>query len=137
MLSADVGYMWKFHFDPDTGLPQGCGVFEKSSDPSFYGSQKEFGFNDCPEQDLLDEHGVPLSQVVVNYAEDDRLWMKDFVEAYIKMQQNGWTDNNGISALNPGPSNFWTHKCCILRGAKIRNNFLKTAQTVKLTYIAQ
>ena len=70
-----------------------CGVFEKSNDPAFYGSQKEFGFNDCPEQDLLDEHGVPLSQVVVNYAEDDRLWMNDFVEAYIKIQDaTEWVD---------------------------------------------
>lgn len=106
MISADMGYAWKFHFD-ENGLPRGCNAF-KHDDPAWYAPRFSAGMNDCPKQDLLDEHGIPLYDAVVMYGENATLWMHDFVEAYIKMQQNGWTK------LTQGPSKFWSHKCKFL-----------------------
>ena len=107
-LSSEVGYNLKFYFD-ENGLPRGCDLFE---DPTktreWYGKQNkedilggEPGVHGCDLQDYPDEYGKPMHEAVKLYAEDGDLWIKDFVLAFDKMQQNGNTD------LVLGPNNFW------------------------------
>ena len=58
---------------------------------------------------LEDEHGLELYKAVDLYADDGDLWMHDFIDAYTKMYENGWSD------LEVGPSNFWSHRCKFIK----------------------
>ena len=52
----------------------------------------------------MDENGKPIHEAVTLYANNATIWIKDFVNAFDKMQQNGY-DN-----LMVGPNDFWRHR---------------------------
>ena len=104
MLTAEMGYYRKFHYDAN-GIPRGCPTFD-DKDAKYLSKKSGLGPNTCEIQDeFLDEFDVPISDAVKLYAENGTRWMKDFVDAYTKMYQNGWPN------LIDGPNNFWTYKC--------------------------
>ena len=106
MLTAEMGYYWKFQYDAN-GLPRGCPVFDGANkNAEYFAARRGLGYNTCAKQnETKDEFGEPISDAVELYAENGTRWMKDFVDAYTKMYQNGWPN------LVDGPNNFWTHKC--------------------------
>ena len=71
----------------------------------------------CKKQKAKDENGVPIYKAVELYAKkaNAKLWMKDFVNAFDKMQQNGYDKND----LTVSKSNPWSHRCCIQTGINI------------------
>ena len=95
MLTCEMGYYWNFTFTGE-GLPIGCGVFKQTTshkvrDADWYGSHRSIGFNDCPKQTITDEHGLELHKAVDLYADNGDIWMSDFIDAYTKMYENGWS----------------------------------------------
>ena len=57
----------------------------------------------CPKQDSDDGTGQELWKTVEEYADDQELWINDFILAFEKMQANGY------KSLNQGPKEFWNH----------------------------
>ena len=58
---------------------------------------------DCPKQDLDDGTGKELWKSVEDFADDQELWIEEFVEVFEKMQCNGY------ESLEQGPKEFWSH----------------------------
>ena len=56
----------------------------------------------CKKQEAKDENGEPIYKAVELYAENATIWMKDFVSAFDKMQQNGY-DKNDLIVSNSNP----------------------------------
>ena len=69
----------------------------------------------CEKQRAKDETGKPIYKAVELYAEKPEKWMKDFVNAFDKMQQNGYNENE----LKGSDNNLWTHRCCIQTGINL------------------
>ena len=69
----------------------------------------------CEKQRAKDETGKPIYKAVELYAEKPEKWMKDFVNAFDKMQQNGYNKNELKGSVN----NLWTHRCCIQTGINL------------------
>ena len=69
----------------------------------------------CKKQEAKDENGEPIYKAVELYAENATIWMKDFVSAFDKMQQNGY-DKNDLIVSNSNP---WSHRCCIQTGINL------------------
>ena len=111
-LSSEVGYHLKFHFSKN-GVPRGCKAF-RNKQADWYKNAGKFlgepGTHGCPLQDHPDEYGEPMHKGVKLYADDGDLWIKDFVLAFDKMQQNGYLDKQGNLDLVLGPDNFWSNK---------------------------
>ena len=139
-LSSDVGWYFGFEFDKD-GFPIGCKQFDviakswmnvgyKNTLWSYdmkglYIKDGEFkGPTDCPKQKMKDEHGQQMYKTVEMYAESNELWVEDFAKAWDKMSQN---KNSGLVA---GPSNFWSHRCCIEKGLVYGGEELKAMKNV-------
>ena len=117
MLTCEMGYFWNFTFTGE-GLPTGCNVFKgttsyKVRDAAWYRDHRSIGYNDCNKQMMPDEHGLELHKAVDLYADDGDTWIKDFVDAYTKMYENGWSN------LEVGSSNFWTHRCKLIKKLSI------------------
>ena len=111
-LSSEVGYHLKFDFGAN-GLPRGCPAFDDpTKDMKWYTENHGIakpGTHGCPLQDHPDENGEPIHKAVELYANDGDVWIKDFVLAYDKMQQNGnW-------GLELGPNIFWRHRTSVGR----------------------
>ena len=106
MMTAEMSFYWKFNFDAN-GIPRGCPNFDGADkNAEYFATRRGLGYNTCGKQnEFKDEFGEPISDAVELYAENGTHWMKDFVDAYTKMYQNGWPN------LVDGPNNFWTHKC--------------------------
>ena len=103
----------------ELGYPVGCEAFEDMDQPWKWnlifknkdGLKKESGKvrNErpagCPLQDMDDGHGTEMWKTVEMYANDQELWIKDFVDVWSKMNVNGYN----LSDLSQGPTGFWTH----------------------------
>ena len=57
----------------------------------------------CPKQDADDGTGQELWKTVEEFADSQESWIKEFADAFEKMQSNGY------QSLDQGPSGFWTH----------------------------
>ena len=142
-LSSDVGWYFGFDFDKD-GFPIGCDQFKAISKSWMSvghknnlwtygngfkgeGQMKKGEFilpNDCPKQKMKDEHGQQMFETVEMYAESNEKWVEDFAKAWDKMSQN---KNSGLVS---GPSNFWSHRCCIEKGLVYGGENLKAMKNV-------
>jgi len=115
-LSSDVGFYLKWETDQD-GYPHGCDAFKDMkggldndwqwlwtfrTDGDKANPQRIAG---CPVQDMDDGYGQQMYKTVEKYADNQQLWIRDFIKVWIKMSQNGY----GSKELVQGPKNFWTH----------------------------
>ena len=69
----------------------------------------------CQKQKARDEKGKPIYKAVELYADNPQIWMKDFVDAFAKMQRNGYQDDE----LHLSVNTLWTHRCCIQTGINL------------------
>jgi hypothetical protein len=71
-----------------TGLPTGCQAFDEAHGWSDDTTSKGYaGPMDCPLQTYAPE-GEPLHTVVEEYADEQDVWMRDFLPAVQKMVEN-------------------------------------------------
>jgi len=102
-LAVDMGYYLDFQVDPETGRPGGCDCFTKAGQSPHWRNSR---IVDCPKQNYAPE-GEPLHQIVEEYADNQDLWIKDFLAALDKMSMNG----NDPSTLTEGPTGWFGAKC--------------------------
>ena len=101
-----MGFYFKWNIT-ENGLPSGCPGFQyKDSGKEMTNDQfrnKLLIVPDCPKQDLDDGSGKELWKSVEDFADDQELWIEEFVEVFEKMQCNGY------ESLEQGPKDFWSH----------------------------
>ena len=68
---------------------------------------------------MKDENNQEMYKSVEEYAENQELWIDDFLRAWSKMQSNGYSN------LRDGPTGFWSHKCCFYREIAFNGNDLE------------
>merc|ERR1712110_978531 len=75
---------------------------------------------DCPKQDLLNEWGKPIYQIVEEFADDHDVWAKAFLEAWPRMQDTGYA----AADLTEGSQNSWIGYYNLLdMGTEIGNDY--------------
>ena len=86
-LQAEVGFYRHFLVNETTGRPYGCPGFD--DDVKWMTDQK---FSARPYCDLerYAPEGEPLYQIVEQMADDQQLWMDEFVPSLEKMLDNGY-----------------------------------------------
>merc|ERR1712110_1033805 len=95
--------------DPVAFRPTGCQGIELDDPTSTWqnGSQSNSAWlsprADCPKQDLLNEWGKPVYQIVEEFADDHDVWAKQFLSAWERMQRIGYAGSD----LSVGPRNSW------------------------------
>jgi len=100
-LQSDMGLFLKFDTDEATGRPTGCSGFNS---PRWLANRwrEPRKPNGCPLNDAMDESGLKMHEVVDLFAEDQQLWINEFVPAFEKMQENGYASG----ALTASPSGW-------------------------------
>ena len=58
---------------------------------------------------MKDENNQEMYKSVEEYALNQKLWINDFLNAWSKMQKNGY------NTLDDGPTGYWSHRCCFYR----------------------
>ena len=48
----------------------------------------------CPLNDALDIEGNKMHEIVEEFANDEQVWIDEFVAVFEKMQENGYTKRN-------------------------------------------
>ena len=106
-LSLDVGFYLKWEFD-NNGYPttEHCKACEnKGADWEWLWGKDlqggEFpGPAGCAKQDMNDGNGQPMWKTVEAYADNQEMWMEDFVKVWDKMSRNGYN----VGELIQGPN---------------------------------
>ena len=81
--SSDMGFVFDFQFDEETGLPYGCPGFDN------YGWKRGRTTTVEPDCPL-----APTAGIVEALADDTEMWKQLFLEAMTKMVQNGYQVND-------------------------------------------
>jgi len=136
-LPYEIGLYYKLDVKADTKRAHGCpGIngnykdFPYDTDGGKWGTFKQSEVMTCDKNDYAPE-GEPTHQIVDEYAEDHDVWAKDFLDAWQRMQSNGYEDlkeapqnswlgyhsltNNGIdleSSRNTDCTDLWTERKC-------------------------
>ena len=107
-LPYEIGLYYKFSVREDTGRAYGCpGIDDDVMDFPFENDGKSWGIfrtsdtMQCEKNDYVDEDGTPIYQIVEEYADDHDVWASDFLDAWQRMQSNGYTD------LKNAPESSW------------------------------
>ena len=77
---SDMGLVFSFDFDEETGMPYGCPGFD--NDPNWLRGRQSQVEPNCPL--------APTAGIVEELADDTEKWKKSFLEAMTKMVQNGY-----------------------------------------------
>jgi len=106
-ISADTGLYLDFSFDPESGRPTGCDFPD-----NFIHTKKQRGWKSkahapkgCPKQQLESKDNREpkmMYQIVEQYANDQNIWIDDFIDSLEKMLANG-ADNLQEEYSFPGP----------------------------------
>ena len=94
----EVSFVYNFTIN-EANYPGGCHPFEQSL-VGIWDRPLETQYVQCPETDYAPE-GKSTSQIMREFALDNELWAKTFLETWHKMQANGY-DN-----LKDGPKSSW------------------------------
>ena len=110
MLNYEAGMYKKFDIDDVAMRGTGCeGINLQNPDEMWTdgwdvmeaNAVKVSRVNQCPKQDLEDETGKPIYEIVEAFADDHDDWAEAFLEAFPRMQSIGY------SGLEDGPENSW------------------------------
>ena len=102
-MSVDAGYYFDFTVDPETGRPGGCAAFD-----AFEKNRRRSGIVDCGLNEYAPE-GEALHKIVDEFADNQDIWIADYLIAFDKMSKNG---NEG---LTDGPTSWFGAKCKTMR----------------------
>ena len=103
MMNAEAGLYFKF--EEENGVPYNCpGLEDFNMETWLSGKMKDDRVRralemDCPLNDRrMPETDKSVSEIIQDYAEDQGLWLSDFIEAFEKMVSNGYGDGDLTSA---------------------------------------
>ena len=97
-LPYEVSFVYNFTVNEDN-YPGGCHPFEESM-VNIWNRPLEDQYVKCPRTDFAPEEKT-TSQIMMDFALDNNWWQQIFLEAWQKMQANGY-DN-----LKDGPKLSW------------------------------
>ena len=111
-LNADMGLFLKFRTDETTGRPVGCSGLNR---PQWLANRMRvnYALHGCPLNDAMDESGLKMHEIVKNFANDNQVWINEFVPIFHKMQENGYAPGT----LSAAPNN-WQGLVCNNRNCK-------------------
>ena len=90
-LQAEVGFYRHFKFNETTGRPYGCPAFDNNR---AWMEDRSFSIRpDCDFEKYAPE-GEPLFEIVNQMADDQQLWMDEFVPSMQKMLENGYQEGD-------------------------------------------
>ena len=92
-LNSDIGLFLKFEVDEATGRPIGC---KGLNDRKWLSNRRRMVRepHGCPLNDALDIEGSKMHEIVEEFANDEQVWIDEFVAVFEKMQENGYTKRN-------------------------------------------
>ena len=104
-----MGLFLKFDTDEASGRPAGCSGL---NDEKWLENRRRQpkNPNGCPLNDAMDISGLKMHEIVEAFAEDQQLWINEFVPVFQKMQENGY----GSGSLSSSP-NGWQGLICSKR----------------------
>ena len=104
LMNSEAGLYFKF--DEENGIPKNCPGFEKFTKEDMIKGDCYDGHcaddkvrrayhMDCPLNDRrLPASDKPVSRIMEDYAEDQELWLGDFIGAFERMTSNGYEDGD-------------------------------------------
>jgi len=104
LMNSEAGLYFKF--DEENGIPKNCPGFEKFTKEDMIKGDCFDGHcaddkvrrayhMDCPLNDRrLPASDKPVSRIIEDYAEDQELWLGDFIGAFERMTSNGYADGD-------------------------------------------
>jgi len=103
MLSSDMGLYYDFDVD-DKKFPKGCTGLSNFKSHQTQSGRALFsnGVVECNLQTAKQSHDKPVHAIIVDYAKNQAVWMRDFIPAFEKMLSNGYAPNE----LSDGPDQF-------------------------------
>ena len=106
-LPYEIGLYYKLDVKPDTKRAYGCpGINAKYEDFPYdtnggeWGTFKQSSVMTCDKNDYAPE-GEATYKIVDEYADDHDVWASDFLDAWQRMQSNGYLN------LKEAPQNSW------------------------------
>merc|ERR1712136_285817 len=108
MLNYEAGFYRKFDVDPVAMRGTGCDGINLEDTSVMWedgwtgvNSATTSPVNQCNVTDVQDEEGRPIHRIVEEFADDHDTWASAFLDAWHRMQGNGYTD------LKDAPQNSW------------------------------
>lgn len=106
-LSVDAGLYLDFTFDPESGRPTGCDFPQHFTNTKHQRGwkQKSHAPRGCQKQQLEskgDREPKMMYKIVEEYADDQNIWINDFIPSLEKMPANG-ADSLQEEFSFPGP----------------------------------
>ena len=118
-MNAEAGLYFKF--DEVNGIPTNCPGLEDFNmdtwtNENLHKDDRRRAFQmACPLNDRkLPESDKSVSEIIQDYADDQDLWIGEFMQAFEKMVANGYDD----SALTLAP-NSWDKVQCKIRSKQL------------------
>ena len=97
-MPYEVSFVYNFTVN-EANYPSGCHPFEESL-KNIWNRPLEDQYTTCPNTDYAPE-GKSTSQIMMDFALDNVLWQRTFLETWQKMQANGYEN------LKDGPKSSW------------------------------
>ena len=97
-FTYEVSFVYNFTVNEDN-YPGGCHPFNQSL-VNIWNRPLEDQYLQCPRTDFAPE-GKLTSQIMMDFALDNELWQRTFLETWKKLQANGYDD------LKDGPKSSW------------------------------
>ena len=109
MINPDMGLYLEFSTDAD-GRPSGCTGMDSQAwlDNDIRKGGRFSGEVDCPLNNSPTPDGGTVAKLMERYADDQDAWIKDFVNVYDKMLENG-VDKQKLVAVPPGWYKAYCH----------------------------
>ena len=117
----EVSFVYNFTVN-EANYPRGCHPFEESL-VNIWNRPLEDQYVRCPKTDYAPE-GKSTSEIMMEFALDNRLWQRTFLETWQKMQANGYND------LKDGPKSSWLGYSFLKdHGLQIFNHFIQSIKS--------
>ena len=109
-LNVDMGLYRKFETDNSSGRPTGCTGF---NNPMWLQNRKRESDvpHGCPLNDARDENRMAMHEIVELFANNQQLWIDEFLTVFEKMQENGYGSESLTCAWKYDAKNQWPIPC--------------------------
>ena len=111
-MNYEVHFVYNFTVDEEN-RPRGCNILDLDMS-EIRALPLDQRYIDCP-KNMYAPEGKPVSQIVKDFALDHDFWAKTFLDAWHKMQANGY----GEDKLKDGPKSSWLGYSFLKTGGKI------------------